>query len=219
MNKSPAKDFLPRIQVARAVLMAGALLMVGLAQSARATPITYTYTGNTFHYIGGCCGVSNVSGSFTLAALLAPSTTQTLEPDTAGGTVLDFTFTDGRTVWDTGNYIMNNGLYELAATQFTVTTNAAGAIVSWFVNINASFGYVDTCFGVSGPPDAGCPSDSTNVFYNYDAYTLSEYYEPGTWTRTGSPEPTSFLLLVTGLLGLATIVLRRRQVSSKTLRN
>jgi preprotein translocase subunit SecG len=52
MNKSIAKNFLSRSPFVRAILIAVTLLAIGLAQSAKANTITYTYTGNPFSYVG-----------------------------------------------------------------------------------------------------------------------------------------------------------------------
>ena len=75
------------------------LLAVGPTQSAWAD-VTYTYDGNPFSYVGTGPDVTNVSGHFTVVSSLPANTTQTLTPDTVGGTITGFKFTDGRRYWN-----------------------------------------------------------------------------------------------------------------------
>jgi hypothetical protein len=202
INKSTAKNFLSRSRVARAVLLAGALLTLGVAQSARADTM-YTYTGQAFSYRGG--PGTQVTGSFTVSSPLGSSTTQTLTPASLGGTITSYDFTDGSTVWDLGNYVgVSGGLNPFDNSQFSITTDASGKITSWFLNIYSPVGLITTC----NTCNSGGAYDDTSVFYNYDGYNFNS---PGTWSDppAAMPEPTSGLLLTTGLLGLGIMVLRR----------
>src|SRR4051812_2547675 len=72
----------------RRIVFSALLVTGGIAHA----DVIYTYTGNEFLYIGGCCGVSNLSGSFTLPSALAPNTTY----DNLASTVSSYSFSDGR---------------------------------------------------------------------------------------------------------------------------
>jgi len=127
-----------------------AILAFCLTQSVRAQ-VTYTYTGNPFSYVGTSdffgAPVTSVSGYFTVASALAPNTTQNLTPNTIGGTITDYSFTDGRYTDDIGNYAtsapinIDSGTGSGAPT-FTVTTGANGNIIFWDLNILSPTAYI-----------------------------------------------------------------------------
>ena len=199
-------------------ILAVALLAFCLTQSARAQ-VTYRYTGNPFSYVGTSdywgAPVTSVSGYFTVASALAPNTTLLLTPDTIGGTITDYSFTDGRYIDNIGNYAtsapvnIDNGTGSGAPT-FAVTTGANGDITYWDLNILSPTAYLgswnvnswnspvyDTLYdeGTVGDGVIADPSQS------YDAYNNNS---PGTWTVTSSvPEPATLSLMGLGLGGLA----------------
>jgi hypothetical protein len=160
----------------------------------------FTYTGKPFLYIGGCCGVSKVSGSFSVASTLAANTTYNLS-----GTVASYSFTDGRTTWTPANYPGSAVAPFNLTNEIVVTTGATGNIASWQINL------------VSNNPDAqittqsmdyagvGGVLDATNVYNNYNAYSFApgnpngEQGVPGIWSVTSVPEPGSWLMLFAGL--------------------
>ncbi len=196
MNKSTAKNFRSLTRVAQAVLIAGALLAIGPMQSARADTI-YKYTGNHFSYVGTGPDVTNLSGSFTVLSALAANTTYTLTPYTAGGTITNLSFTDGRSVWNLSNYVTDP-----TNSKFSVITNATGNIVSWWLHIYSSSGDIQTCTAAWNCTSDGRAYDNTEQFNNYDAYNFNE---PGTWTTTAttcsgtySLSPTSQTFASTG---------------------
>jgi MYXO-CTERM domain-containing protein len=211
MNKSTAKNFLLRLGIARAVLIAGVLLTMGLAQSAKADTV-YTYAGQPFAY-NGSWGLTGVQGSFTVSSPLAADTAYNLTPDTLGGTITGYDFTDGKTTWDLANYVTGNPAQAgyNGPSDFSVTTNASGEIVSWDLNIYNSVGVITTC---SSCNSLGGPYDDTSVFYNYDGYN-NPGNGAGTWTGSGptpTPEPsTSSLLFGAGLLGLLALAARSKR--------
>ena len=131
----------------------GAVLAFAVTEQAAKADIIYTYTGQPFSYVGYAGtgpDVTNVSGFFTLSSSLAPDTTYDLLPDTvSGGTVIDYDFTDGITVWDLDNYVDSIGPVgptgEGGNSEFSVTTDASGEIVDWTLNIFNSDGVITTC--------------------------------------------------------------------------
>jgi len=224
MKKSTAKNFLLRLGIARAVLIAVTLLTIGLAQSARADD-TYTFTGMPFYYDGANCYpacVTNVSGSFTVSSPLASNTTYNLEPDTvAGGTITSYDFTDGRNSWDLANFVAADSFGQVS--EFSITTGN-GNIVAWDINIDD---YAGPTFGYYCPSctqgvittawNGSTGSNATNVWNNYDAYSYdpSEVNQLGTWTGTvTTPEPsTSSLLFGAGLLCLLGLAVEGKRLA------
>jgi len=221
MNKSTAKNFLLRLGIARAVLIAVTLLAIGLAQSARADE-TYTYTGTPFSYNGSAYALTGVTGSFTLPFTLESDTTYTLAPDTVGGAITSYTFTDGHTTWDLGNFVAGPDGFA-SSSVFSLTTGN-GDIVSWDFNIVSSVGanlpYPNSTQGVIYTEWNGTTgTDGTNVYYNYDAYnciptenTFCRDTGLGTWTGTvTTPEPSTWLMLAAGLMGLLMLAARSKR--------
>ncbi|WP_220089918.1 hypothetical protein, partial [Pseudomonas aeruginosa] len=125
---------------------------------------TYTYTGNPFSYIGtdpyyGPEPV-NISGYFTVASLLAPDTTYDLSEGSfspaplmgnQGGTLTDFSFTDGRYVANLATAEASNTLGGGSSGAndpiFQVTTGSNGDIVSWYINVISPNAYISTYNG------------------------------------------------------------------------
>jgi hypothetical protein len=170
------------------------------SSSARANSI-YTYTGNAFNEFPdadvGCPPVCNVMGSFTVA--------QALDPNLNLTTITPLSFSLA-----SGGVTLTDGVP--ADTSLQVSTDASGAIVdwSWVVSgpANAPIARILTSnipgtivaddvrlssYGVVPPP-----------FYGRRVGQVSN--NPGTWTTT--PEPTSVILLGSGLLGIRGFLVR-----------
>jgi hypothetical protein len=166
------------------------------------------YTGKPYTSCADAytCTGTTPALSFTLYTTLMGTQLDNLTLGTvAGGNlsafVTSFTLTDG--------FQVNITKANAAFWDFDVTTGPSGAIKSWYIiaytNGNAgAMNYLGgTCsLNVSGP--VVCDDvDSTDVQINgvsYSAYG-ENHADSGTWAVT-TPEPSSFLLLGTSLLGL-----------------
>jgi hypothetical protein len=214
MNKSIAKNFPSRPRVARAVLMAGALLALGLAQSAKADYI-YTYTGNAFTYWTEGFDATNVSGSITLASPLPPDTVLDLTPPASPILPTGFEFTDGE-------FTMRSGTPFLVLDGSFLATGSTGSIIHWCVCLSGSAASLATSWIL---PDQAylCGSAvraNQDFSYQYKSPTEPQGFQagnldsPGTWTESesgpaGVPEPTTIGL--TALGGAILLLARRRQ--------
>ncbi len=188
----------------RMVPLCAGVLALGVAQPA-AADIIYSYTGNSFGYDGGPGNVTNVSGFFDLSETLAASTTYDLTPST-NASVVNYSFTDGNTVFDLANNNASPTFPVLGPETFSVTTDANGNIVNWDLNIYTGTSEIQTCNGTCSGMFAGPnPSDSVNVYETYVAYGVSA---AGTWSETNIPEPASAAIVLMALLGSR--ALRRR---------
>jgi hypothetical protein len=185
-------------------------MLVPMSASALAT---YSYTGLNFTFIfdntppaGTFTGADSVSGSFDLAVPLGPS----FALSDISGSVLSYSFTDGRSIFTDGGS---------AITNFDVETDGSGAISDWVLSFEigvpatmvgdttralgtqftSDFGNVSECTAASG---GNCTTFSADN-------GIVNVVGGGTWTFV--PEPTTASLLGLGLAGLA--VQRRRRAA------
>jgi PEP-CTERM motif len=179
----------------------------------------YSYTGNSYSSSGcspsPCISPSNLSGSFTVGVALAANLSNFFFTPSA------FSFTDG-------SFPALTGASTLAVSTFQVGTDQNANIVSWGIHLATSNSVLSGC-GVNGaligsfnnpiPPNGdGASGDFSCFLANQNtpsqAFSFgSNSGNPGTWTvsTTTTPEPSSLLLLGTGLLAVMGITWRKKQ--------
>lgn len=197
------------------VLLAGALLSLGLVPCATAGPVTtYTYTGPGFTSWTGTDSSSaetNLSGSFTVSSPLGDGLTD------ATITPTSFSFTDG---YSTLTNLNTSGGGDEAV--FSIWTNGSGQITAWSYTLigGSPVVYMESSYisgtldDVTYDPVAGVPpaADYTNeAQVAEESETTPVAWVPSSGATT--PEPTSLLLLSTGLLVLGIMRLRRKQIA------
>ena len=176
----------PRISLGIAILM----MAVGAQRVSATTITTYTYTGNDFTsasapYTTG----DSVQGSFTIA---------TLGDNLALGpiTPTNFSFTDGVTTYDqTGNGVG----------YFDVETDASGSVVVWEIQI---FGHGNTVVDIYN-----FGTTRFDIGANLGTGKEGQSSAAGTWAVGTVPEPSTFVLIPTGL-ALA-VLARKRKIQGK----
>ncbi len=212
-----------------AVLILAAILIALNPTNAMAVPTTYTYTGNNFDIItdstkpsGMTYSTTNsIAGSFTTAAPLQPdfSTFTQIFP-------IAFSFTDGvNTIASTTPNQFN---------VFFVTTDTVGQLTQWVVDLVIQFptqplppageqrfrivtrvgtNFIDTDFA-SVSESSGIVNPFTGNLITSEDFGKVEN-NPGTWqispAQAPIPEPSSMLLLGSGLAGLGFFRWRRKR--------
>jgi hypothetical protein len=161
--------------------MAAAL---ALALTAAAHADTYDYTGAALISVGLPPGTA-VTGSFTINGVLGDNLTSVAIHPTS------FSFTD-----DSARGTLTNSNVDHSYETFDISTNAEGEITGWDISLNNGTTSLDAA------DTSGLVGDTAYSVLGFGWNTTA-----GTWTdptpAAVTPEPSSFVLLGTGILGLA----------------
>jgi hypothetical protein len=161
-----------------------------LCAPAVANSVTYTYTGNPYNqfYDMSCPPDCGISGSLTLSSPIGANYYGAVTP-------ISFSFTDG-------TLTMSSALSNFEGADFALVTNAKGDIIGWAIDLwQPDRVDLSTYANFEGPGG----EDMTQ----YVGAFASISGDPGSWSSSLiTPEPSSFFLLGTGLLGLVPLIRR-----------
>jgi PEP-CTERM motif len=168
-----------------AILVLSASTLIAHADS------IYTYTGQDFTFATAPFTTGDfVSGSFTTTTPLGDNLNDAFIIPAS------FSFNDGV---DTLNN--TNG----SVADFFISTNASGAIVDWTIDVTALGELIEI---TGGPKSAGDDGDIGTAAEGVGVNNVSGAFTSSAPTSV-TPEPSTFALLGTGILGVAGMMRRK----------
>jgi hypothetical protein len=161
------------------------------ATGARADTFTYTYAGNNFTIVDAPYTTSEKeTGTFELSAALPPN----LHNNDESSLVLSFTMSDG---------VQTLTSAEAFVEAFAITTDSAGAITRWDVEVAITGGFAPSIETLGNPFASEDIGSLTDSIHGVNVGT------PGIWTvstTTPVPESGTLNMIFSGLLGLGLLV-------------
>ena len=209
-------------------LFLNACLAAAMASPALADTYTYTYTGQTYQFAAGAYTTSErVTGEVTVSAPLQSGAVPGFGDVLLPASVISFSFSDGLQT-------ITNASTGLEFSVFNFAANGAGLPTEWSVDLYQEVleGFISTGSGI-------IPEYGFNQIETVSEPGFTEDYvflgnspmggtgwlgengnDPGTWTMTvnstagvavaATPEPASLGLVLSGAVGMAGWVGRRR---------
>jgi hypothetical protein len=207
-----------------AAVLGSAVILFAAGLSVAEADVTYSYTGLRENE-GGFAPFfpgDMMTGDFTVATALSPSTTYTSVPYTSFsfgvvGPANPFPLCPPPSSPCTLPPPLTNA--NSVVNDFTAVTDASGDVLYWDISLSSTLPYpsnedvvTDYCGPYPRPfPLSNCVGGlGTNAIDYEDALSgyVYNFALPGTWTVT--PEPSTFLLLGSGLVGLVGAAWRKR---------
>jgi len=183
------------------------LTVVSMVASSARADTTYIYTGNDFNWFSTTAypepsPTPPPDSYYTTSDYLSISITLS-EPPTTSGLPGGYSDVVNWSPWGCAAVVWSPGC-AMSELDIEMTSDPQGGIVSWDITIAAG-GFIQ----IGTENDAW---GAVDIVYD-DVGTTAVYNDPGSWSIDSSssaiPEPSSFLLLATGLLGLGGVVTRK----------
>ena len=181
----------------------------------------YVYTGHAYDSIyacaGGICVAGPIAGEFAPTGISGTFITSTpLSPNLSSANISPsyFAFSDGFKTLQSSTPV-NGGMFGA----FVISTDSLGNITTWSISVGSpsavwdphhfhSCGFVSP-YSITTTSTEASSIDSSSCFHgpisgNMGPDFASAADNPGTWARIDDvPEPSSVLLVVTGLASIA----------------
>jgi hypothetical protein len=181
------------------------LLSLGVINGNSARAAVYDYTGNDFNSFFGSTYTSSdsVTASFSFSSVLPDNLSNAnLSPET-------FSISDGVQT-------ITNSSTGAHVAFFELSTNSSGAIVGWNIVIydetSTAYHEIDLAGIDRGlMQTCGAGSTTTSCINASNVTDGSQTNDPGIWTVTGVPEPSTWAMMILGFMGVGFMAYRRKQ--------